>query len=54
MSDQSTTAYTIFNYIVDRLAALGARHVFTVPGNYNGQFLMDRPSVRKIGVYRDD
>jgi indolepyruvate decarboxylase len=31
--------YTVANYIVDRLAALGARHVFQVPGNYCAEFL---------------
>jgi indolepyruvate decarboxylase len=31
--------YAVANYIIDRLAALGAGHVFGVPGNYNAQFL---------------
>jgi TPP-dependent 2-oxoacid decarboxylase len=39
MDDQSTTTYSVANYIVDRLAALGARHVFNVPGNFSAQFL---------------
>ncbi len=30
---------SIANYIIDRLAALGARHIFGVPGNYTAQFL---------------
>jgi indolepyruvate decarboxylase len=31
--------YTVANYIIDRLAALKARHLFAIPGNYNSQFL---------------
>jgi indolepyruvate decarboxylase len=31
--------YTVANYIIDRLAALRARHIFGIPGNYNAQFL---------------
>ncbi|MGD9617642.1 MAG: thiamine pyrophosphate-binding protein, partial [Alphaproteobacteria bacterium] len=32
-------SYTIAEHIVNRLAALGAAHVFAVPGNYTAQFL---------------
>jgi indolepyruvate decarboxylase len=31
--------YSVSNYLLDRLAALGAQHIFGVPGNYNAQFL---------------
>jgi len=31
--------YTVADYLVDRLAALGASHLFHVPGNYTAQFL---------------
>jgi indolepyruvate decarboxylase len=48
MSDQPTTAYTVANYIVDRLAALGARHIFNVPGNYNAQFLITAHASGKL------
>jgi indolepyruvate decarboxylase len=48
MSDQSTTTYSVANYIVDRLAALGARHVFNVPGNYNAQFLITAQASGKL------
>jgi indolepyruvate decarboxylase len=48
MSDQPTVAYTVANYIVDRLAALGARHVFNVPGNYNAQFLITAHASGKL------
>src|SRR5215510_9031413 len=48
MSDQPTTTYTVANYIVDRLAALGARHVFNVPGNYSAQFLITADASGKL------
>jgi indolepyruvate decarboxylase len=48
MSDQPTTPYTVANYIVDRLAALGARHVFNVPGNYTAQFLITAHASGKL------
>jgi indolepyruvate decarboxylase len=48
MSDHSTTAYTVANYIVDRLIALGARHVFNVPGNYSAQFLITAQASGKL------
>src|SRR4051794_14698240 len=31
--------YTIADYLIDRLAALGAGHLFQVPGNYTAKFL---------------
>jgi indolepyruvate decarboxylase len=48
MSDQSITTYSVANYIVDRLAALGARHVFNVPGNYSAQFLITAHASGKL------
>lgn len=48
MSEQSIPAYTVANYIVDRLAALGARHVFNVPGNYSAQFLISAQASGKL------
>jgi indolepyruvate decarboxylase len=40
MPEQPQQLYTVTDYIVDRLAALGVRHVFHVPGNYSAQFLI--------------
>lgn len=31
--------YTVSNYLLDRLAQIGIRHFFGVPGDYNLQFL---------------
>jgi indolepyruvate decarboxylase len=31
---------TVKDYLVSRLDALGGRHLFTVPGNYNAEFLL--------------
>lgn len=33
------TAYTIADYLIERLAGLGLRHLFEVPGNYTAEFL---------------
>ncbi len=48
MSDKPTVAYTVANYIVDRLAALGARYIFNVPGNYSAQFLITAHASGKL------
>src|SRR5215470_2867469 len=48
MSNQPTTSYTVAHYIIDRLAALGVRHVFNVPGNYSAQFLMTAQASGKL------
>ena len=40
--------YTIADYLVDRLSALGARHLFTVPGNYSAEFLISAEDSGKI------
>jgi len=38
--EETERPYTIADYIFDRLVALGARHLFTVPGNYCAEFLV--------------
>lgn len=38
MADSSV--YTVAQYIIDRLTALGVKHIFQVPGNYTAQFLL--------------
>jgi indolepyruvate decarboxylase len=38
--EETERPYTIADYIFDRLVALGARHLFTVPGNYCAEFLL--------------
>lgn len=46
------TTYTIADYLVDRLAECGIRHLFGVPGDYNLQFLdhvIASPRVRWVG-----
>ncbi|WP_434046807.1 MULTISPECIES: alpha-keto acid decarboxylase family protein [Sorangium] len=43
-----TASYTIADYIIDRLAALGAEHLFTVPGNYCAEFLSAADASGKI------
>ncbi len=40
--------YTVARYIVDRLYALGVRHLFQVPGNYSAQFLLEAQQSGKI------
>jgi indolepyruvate decarboxylase len=40
---------TVASYLIDRLASLGARHLFGVPGNYTAQFLA---AVRQDGRMR--
>lgn len=39
---------TVASYIIDRLAALGARHVFGVPGNYTAEFLSAIDADRRL------
>ncbi|HEJ9094628.1 TPA: alpha-keto acid decarboxylase family protein [Serratia odorifera] len=44
--------YTVANYLLDRLAQMGIRHLFGVPGDYNLQFLdhvIDHPQVTWVG-----
>src|SRR3954468_8850084 len=40
--------YTIADYLINRLAALGAAHLFQVPGNYTAQFLNRAQASGKI------
>lgn len=40
--------YTVANYIIDRLSALGVKHLFTVPGNYCAEFLIAAQQSNKI------
>jgi indolepyruvate decarboxylase len=39
---------TVATYIIDRLVALGARHLFHVPGNYSAQFLIAAQESEKM------
>jgi indolepyruvate decarboxylase len=48
MTEQPQQPYTVAEYIVDRLAALGVRHVFHVPGNYSAQFLITAQASGKL------
>ncbi|MFD2616769.1 alpha-keto acid decarboxylase family protein [Terrilactibacillus laevilacticus] len=44
--------YTIGRYLIDRLAELGIRHIFGVPGDYNLSFLddiVDHPALEWVG-----
>ncbi len=44
--------YTVADYLLDRLAQIGIRHLFGVPGDYNLQFLdhvVDHPLIDWIG-----
>ncbi|WP_341517086.1 alpha-keto acid decarboxylase family protein [Citrobacter gillenii] len=46
------TAYSVADYLLDRLAGCGVGHLFGVPGDYNLQFLdhvIDHPDVRWVG-----
>lgn len=41
------TAYSVADYLLDRLAGCGVGHLFGVPGDYNLQFLdhvIDHPT----------
>ncbi|PVE20698.1 hypothetical protein DC522_30750 [Microvirga sp. KLBC 81] len=40
--------YTVSDYIVDRLSALGLRHIFAVAGNYTASFLITAQGSGKI------
>ncbi|EFV13491.1 alpha-keto acid decarboxylase family protein [Segniliparus rugosus] len=47
-----TQPYTIGHYLVDRLAELGVRHVFGVPGDFNLMFLdriVEHPGLAWVG-----
>ncbi|MFX3618214.1 MAG: alpha-keto acid decarboxylase family protein [Sporolactobacillus sp.] len=47
-----TQTYTIGRYLTDRLAELGIRHIFGVPGDYNLSFLdtiMQHPALEWVG-----
>ncbi|BEO38726.1 indolepyruvate decarboxylase [Serratia marcescens] len=47
-----TQIYTVADYLLDRLAQIGIRHVFGVPGDYNLQFLdhvIAHPQVSWVG-----
>lgn len=47
-----TAAYTVGDYLLDRLAELGVAHVFGVPGDYNLEFLdhiVAHPDLRWVG-----
>ena len=44
--------YTVADYLLDRLAQIGIRHFFGVPGDYNLQFLdhvIDHPQITWVG-----
>ncbi|TQI81536.1 indolepyruvate decarboxylase [Serratia fonticola] len=44
--------YTVADYLLDRLAQMGIRHFFGVPGDYNLQFLdhvIDHPQITWVG-----
>ncbi|EDV4405768.1 alpha-keto acid decarboxylase family protein [Salmonella enterica subsp. enterica] len=44
--------YTVADYLLDRLAGCGIGHLFSVPGDYNLQFLdhvIDHPTLRWVG-----
>ncbi|QHA88598.1 alpha-keto acid decarboxylase family protein [Serratia rhizosphaerae] len=44
--------YTVADYLLDRLAQIGIRHLFGVPGDYNLHFLdhvIDHPQIRWVG-----
>lgn len=44
--------YTVADYLLDRLAQIGIRHFFGVPGDYNLQFLdhvIDHPQIAWVG-----
>lgn len=46
------TAYTVGDYLLDRLAELGVSEIFGVPGDYNLEFLdhiIAHPSIRWVG-----
>ncbi|MDM4142780.1 MULTISPECIES: alpha-keto acid decarboxylase family protein [Mycobacterium] len=53
MIDAATdTAYTVGDYLLDRLAELGVSEIFGVPGDYNLEFLdhiIAHPSIRWVG-----
>ncbi len=42
-------AVTIASYLIERLASLGARHLFGVPGNYTAQFLAAAAKDGRLG-----
>lgn len=45
-------SYTVADYLLDRLAQIGIRHFFGVPGDYNLQFLdhvIDHPQIAWVG-----
>lgn len=45
-------SYTVADYLLDRLAQIGIRHLFGVPGDYNLQFLdhvIDHPQIAWVG-----
>ncbi|EMX8465843.1 MULTISPECIES: alpha-keto acid decarboxylase family protein [Serratia] len=47
-----TQIYTVADYLLDRLAQIGIRHVFGVPGDYNLQFLdhvIAHPQITWVG-----
>ncbi|MEB7585506.1 thiamine pyrophosphate-binding protein [Serratia rubidaea] len=47
-----TPDYTVADYLLDRLAQIGIRHLFGVPGDYNLHFLdhvIDHPQIRWVG-----
>lgn len=46
------THYTVADYLLDRLAQIGIRHLFGVPGDYNLHFLdhvIDHPQIHWVG-----
>lgn len=50
--DPVTAAYTVGDYLLDRLAELGVSEIFGVPGDYNLEFLdhvVAHPDVRWVG-----
>ena len=52
MSAASEHAYTVGDYLLDRLAELGVTEVFGVPGDYNLEFLdhiVAHPQLRWVG-----
>ncbi|OBJ17300.1 alpha-keto acid decarboxylase family protein [Mycobacterium sp. 1245801.1] len=53
MTDAATdTAYTVGDYLLDRLAELGVSEIFGVPGDYNLEFLdhiIAHPRIRWVG-----
>jgi indolepyruvate decarboxylase len=55
-SAESPAAVTIGSYLIERLTALGVKHVFGIPGDYILSLykLIDESPIRLVGVTRED